>query len=143
MWRLISAATAGGVFGAGLLISGMVDSQKVQAWLDVFGAWDPTLAFVLGGAVLPMIPVWRIAARHKTALLGDSIPAPKAPRFERSFILGSILFGMGWALVGLCPGPALAVLSFGGTEALVFLFAMLAAMIAAPAITRQIERTTR
>ena len=143
MWRWISAATAGGVFGAGLLISGMVDSQKVQAWLDVFGAWDPTLAFVLGGAVLPMIPVWRIAARRKTALLGDTIPAPKAPRFERSFILGSILFGMGWALVGLCPGPALAVLSFGGTEALVFLFAMLAAMIAEPAVTRQIERTTR
>ncbi|OHC44563.1 MAG: hypothetical protein A2092_08825, partial [Rhodobacteraceae bacterium GWE1_64_9] len=113
MLRLVMAALAGGLFGAGLLVSGMVDTTKVQGWLDVFGDWDPTLAFVMGGAILPMAVAWRIAARRKVALLGTPIPPRPEPKLDHSLILGSVLFGAGWGLVGLCPGPALASLTFG------------------------------
>ena len=108
--RAVFAALAGGVFGAGLLISGMVDTLKVQGFLDVSGAWDPTLAFVMGGAFPPT----------PTQNLGTDL------------IAGSVMFGMGWALVGLCPGPALASLAFGGWGGVVFLCAMSAGMLATP-----------
>ncbi|MEO6298547.1 MAG: DUF6691 family protein [Paracoccaceae bacterium] len=114
MQRTFFALVAGGIFGAGLLISGMVDTLKVQGFLDVFGAWNPTLAFVLIGAILPTAIAWRIAARRKTSILGLPMPEPMRTGVERNLIAGSILFGMGWALVGLCPGPALASISFGG-----------------------------
>ncbi len=132
MLRLLTSLVAGGLFGAGLLISGMTDTLKVQGWLDVFGHWDPTLAFVLGGAILPMTIAWRIAARRKTTYLGLALPAPPSHDLSRDLIAGSVLFGMGWALVGLCPGPALASLSYGGSGGLVFLIAMAAGMLVAP-----------
>lgn len=140
MLRLIMAALAGGLFGAGLLVSGMVDTTKVQGWLDVFGDWDPTLAFVMGGAILPMAVAWRIAARRKVALLGTPIPPRPEPKLDHSLILGSVLFGAGWGLVGLCPGPALASLTFGGWGGLLFLIAMAAGMVATPLVRRQIAR---
>lgn len=140
MLRLIMAALAGGLFGAGLLVSGMVDTTKVQGWLDVFGDWDPTLAFVMGGAILPMAVAWRIAARRKVALLGTPIPPRPEPKLDHSLILGSVLFGVGWGLVGLCPGPALASLTFGGWGGLLFLIAMAAGMVATPLVRRQIAR---
>lgn len=140
MLRLVMAALAGGLFGAGLLVSGMVDTTKVQGWLDVFGDWDPTLAFVMGGAILPMALAWRIAARRKVALLGTPIPPRPDPRLDHSLILGSVLFGAGWGLVGLCPGPALASLTFGGWGGLLFLIAMAAGMVATPLVRRQIAR---
>lgn len=134
MRRLGFALLAGGLFGAGLRVSGMTDTQKVQNWLDVFGDWDPTLAFVMGGAILPMALAWRVAAHRQRSFLGTTLPAPPRREIDRGLILGSILFGMGWALAGLCPGPALASLSFGGTGGLVFLLAMLAGMVAAPSL---------
>lgn len=140
MLRLVMAALAGGLFGAGLLVSGMVDTTKVQGWLDVFGDWDPTLAFVMGGAILPMAVAWRIAARRKVALLGTPIPPRPEPKLDHSLILGSVLFGTGWGLVGLCPGPALASLTFGGWGGLLFLIAMAAGMVATPLVRRQIAR---
>ncbi|HBD92293.1 MAG TPA: hypothetical protein DC061_17880 [Gemmobacter sp.] len=140
MLRLVMAALAGGLFGAGLLVSGMVDTTKVQGWLDVFGDWDPTLAFVMGGAILPMAVAWRIAARRKVALLGTPIPPRPEPKLDHSLILGSVLFGAGWGLVGLCPGPALASLTFGGWGGLLFLIAMAAGMVATPLVRRQIAR---
>lgn len=140
MLRLVMAALSGGLFGAGLLVSGMVDTTKVQGWLDVFGDWDPTLAFVMGGAILPMAIAWRVAARRRVALLGTPIPPRPEPKLDHNLILGSLLFGAGWGLVGLCPGPALASLSFGGWGGLLFLLAMAAGMVAAPLVRRQIAR---
>lgn len=140
MLRLVIAALSGGLFGAGLLVSGMVDTTKVQGWLDVFGDWDPTLAFVMGGAILPMAIAWRVAARRRVALLGTPIPPRPEPKLDHNLILGSVLFGAGWGLVGLCPGPALASLTFGGWGGLLFLLAMAAGMVAAPLVRRQIAR---
>lgn len=141
--RGLFAALAGGIFGAGLLVSGMTDTTKVQGWLDVFGAWDPTLAFVLGGAILPMTVAWRVAARQKISTLGTPMPAPPRQNLDRDLIFGSVLFGAGWALAGLCPGPAIASLSFGGWGGVVFLSAMLAGMLATPALRRSLEQTPR
>ena len=127
--RLLTAFLSGGLFGTGLVVSGMTDTTKVQGWLDIFGAWDPTLAFVLGGAILPMLIAWRLAARRSSAVLGTPIPPRHAPILDRRLIAGSALFGFGWALAGLCPGPALASLSYGGVQGVVFLLAMIAGML--------------
>ncbi len=127
------------MFGIGLLISGMTDTTKVRGWLDLFGDWDPTLAFVMGGAIVPMFIAWRIAERRTMAVLGTPIPAPSDAQIERRLILGSVLFGAGWGLSGLCPGPSIASLSFGGTGGLVFVAAMLLGMGAAPRITRALN----
>lgn len=140
MRRALFAALAGGLFGAGLLLSGMTDTTKVQGWLDVFGDWDATLAFVMGGAILPMALAWRIAARRAAPLLGGAFPPRAEPRLDHGLILGSVMFGMGWGLAGLCPGPALAVAGFGGRGAGLFLLAMAAGMVAAPAIRRRPDR---
>lgn len=142
MRRLIAAFLAGGLFGAGLLVSGMTDTTKVQGWLDLFGDWDPTLAFVLGGAVLPMAVAWRIAKRRAHSLLGTPLPGRPAPAIGADLVAGSLVFGAGWGLAGLCPGPALASLSFGGPGGLVFLVAMMAGMLAAPYLRPRIDRKT-
>lgn len=130
--RAAFAALAGGLFGAGLLVSGMTDTVKVQGFLDLFGAWDPTLAFVMGGAILPMAVAWQLAARCGGPVLGGGFPASPDPRLGTDLIAGSVMFGMGWALVGLCPGPAIASISYGGWGGVVFLCAMSAAMLATP-----------
>ncbi len=126
--RLVISMAAGLLFGLGLTVSGMTDTAKVQGWLDLFGNWDPTLAFVLGGAILPMLLAWRIADRRETAVLGTPIPARSEPVIDRKLLAGSALFGFGWALVGLCPGPAMAVLGYGGTGAIIFFAAMATGM---------------
>jgi len=140
MQRAFFSFLAGALFGAGLLVSGMVDTTKVQGWLDVFGDWDPTLAFVMGGAIIPMAVAWRVAKRRETAVLGTTIPFRTEMRVDRDLVLGSLLFGAGWGLAGLCPGPALASLGFGGSGGLIFLLAMMAGMFATPAIRTRIER---
>ncbi|WP_370654126.1 DUF6691 family protein [Pseudotabrizicola sp.] len=134
--RAVFSALSGALFGAGLLVSGMVDTVKVQGWLDVFGAWDPTLAFVMGGAILPMAIAWIVAERRKTSVLGTPIPAKPNQKLDTNLILGSAMFGAGWGLVGLCPGPALAASFLNGVSGLVFLVAMVAAMVATPALRR-------
>ena len=139
MKRELYALLAGGLFGAGLFISGMTETDKVQGWLDIFGNWDPTLAFVMGGAIIPMFFAWRYAESRKP-VLGGSFPAKPAPRLGRNLILGSTLFGMGWGLSGLCPGPSVASLSYGGAGGLVFMAAMLVGMGAAPTIGARIDR---
>ncbi|NRB05762.1 MAG: hypothetical protein HRU30_21165 [Rhodobacteraceae bacterium] len=127
---------AGALFGAGLHISGMTDTTKVRGFLDLFGAWDPTLIFVMGGAILPMLAAWRLTTRQTAPFTGGTFPKPSDPEIDRKLILGSVLFGLGWGLVGLCPGPALASISYGGWQGGVFLLAMIAGMIASPRISR-------
>ena len=137
--RLFIALLAGSLFGAGLLISGMTNTTKVQGWLDAFGNWDPTLAFVMGGAIMPMLVAWRMTTGRK-ALTGGDFPPPAKPEVDSRLIVGSVLFGMGWGLVGLCPGPATASLSYGGLGGLVFLAAMAAGMFMAPTPGAQLGR---
>jgi len=137
--RNLYAFGAGGLFGIGLLVSGMTDTRKVIGWLDIFGDWDPTLAFVLGGAVGVMFVAWRIAGTRAEPTLGGNFPAPPEPRLGRNLVIGSIIFGMGWGLAGLCPGPAMASLTWGGTAGIVFLVSMLAGMLAAPPIRARLD----
>lgn len=139
MARLVVGLLCGALFGAGLVLSGMTDTLKVQGWLDVFGDWDATLAFVLGGAIVPMAVAWRVAARRKASILGFALPEKPKAEVGPSLVIGSALFGMGWALAGLCPGPALASLSFGGWGGLVFLIAMAAGMLEAQAVRTRID----
>ena len=136
--RGLFAFLFGGLFGTGLLVSGMTDTRKVQGWLDVFGNWDPTLAFVMGGAILPMGIAWQLT-RGRSPALGGSFPPPPEPRLGRNLVIGSVLFGRGWGLAGLCPGPAIASLSYGGSEGFVFLAAMIAGMLAAPRVGARLE----
>ena len=129
--RNLAAFLVGGLFGAGLLISGMTDTTKVKGWLDFFGAWDPTLAFVMGGAIIPMAIAWRFTIGRKP-VLGGTFPEASEPKLERNLVIGSIMFGAGWGLAGLCPGPVIASLSFGGWGGLLFLLTMLVGMGLAP-----------
>lgn len=137
--RLIYAFIAGGLFGTGLFLSGMTDTSKVQGWLDIFGNWDPTLAFVMGGAIIPMAIAWLLVPGRKP-LAGGEFPAPPAPRLGRNLVLGSILFGAGWGLAGLCPGPSIASLSYGGVGHWVFVAAMIAGMAVAPGVRVTLDR---
>ncbi|WP_170473405.1 DUF6691 family protein [Ruegeria arenilitoris] len=137
--RGLFAFVAGSLFGTGLLISGMTNTRKVQGWLDIFGNWDPTLAFVMAGAIIPMLLAWRLT-RGRTPLVGGQFPAKPSMEIDRRLVVGSVLFGMGWALAGLCPGPAMASLSYGGINGVLFLIAMIAGMLAAPPLGRQLDR---
>lgn len=126
--RLIPPLVSGTLFGAGLTLSGMTDPARVRSFLDVFGKWDPTLAFVMGGAVLVMAVAWRIRARMAKPLFGEKFSLPDRGDFDPQLLAGSALFGIGWGIAGLCPGPAVASLALSPTAVLPFLAAMLAGM---------------
>lgn len=126
--RLLMAWVAGLVFGLGLIISGMTDPSKVIGFLDLAGRWDPSLAFVMGGAILIGLFAFRFARARTQAFLGDPLRLPTAREIDGRLVLGSLLFGAGWGLAGFCPGPALASLATGGGKPLVFTIAMLAGM---------------
>ena len=137
--RIIISLIAGALFGGGLFISGMSDTAKVQGWLDVFGNWDPTLAFVMGGAIIPMFIAWRLTPGRQP-LVGGTFPTPPKNEIDHRLVVGSVLFGMGWGLAGLCPGPAIASITYNGLGGVVFMIAMLAGMGAAPAVGRSLDR---
>jgi len=122
----------------GLHLSGMTDTAKVQGFLDIFGAWDPTLAFVMGGAIIPMALAWRMTA-GRTPVAGGTFPAKPDPTLDRKLITGAVLFGIGWGLAGLCPGPAIASVGYGGFGGLAFLLAMLIGMALAPRAQRKLD----
>jgi len=136
--RSLFAALSGALFGLGLMVSGMTDTTKVQGWLDIFGDWDPTLAFVLGGAILPMAIAWAVLSRRQTGLLGTPLPAPAGTAIDRPLAWGAVLFGAGWALVGLCPGPAIASLSWGGMPGVIFFIAMIGGMVIVGPLGRRV-----
>ncbi|MFL6656697.1 MAG: DUF6691 family protein [Massilia sp.] len=126
--QLITALLAGLLFGIGLIVSGMTDPAKVIGFLDLAGAWNPALAWVMAGALLVSALGFAIARRRKTALLGGQFHLPTAKLIDRRLLLGSLAFGAGWGLAGYCPGPALASVLTGGVKPLVFVAAMLAGM---------------
>jgi uncharacterized protein len=132
---------AGLVFGVGLLMSGMTDPAKVQGFLDLFGRWDPSLAFVMGGAIVVAIGAFTIARRRAAAgrksWSGEPIELPTAHAIDARLIGGGVLFGIGWGLAGFCPGPALVALSSGFGPALWFVPAMLAGMVLHDAVLRR------
>jgi uncharacterized membrane protein YedE/YeeE len=122
----LAALGSGGLFGLGLAISGMTDARRVLAFLDVFGSFDPTLGFVLGGALLTTTLLYRFVLRRGGPVWARSFKLPQAKHVDRRLLGGSALFGFGWGLAGYCPGPALASLGLGAVEALWFIPAMLA-----------------
>lgn len=122
------ALLSGVLFGAGLAVSGMSDPSRVRAFLDVTGRWDPTLGFVMAGALLPMIIAWRVAARLDRPLADNSFHVPATTRIDHRLVGGAVLFGVGWGIAGLCPGPAIADLAVRPVPAAVFVAAMLGGM---------------
>ena len=126
--NLVTAFLAGLLFGGGLILSGMSNPAKVLAFLDVTGAWDPSLLFVMLGAILVAALAFRFARTRVRPLFGSQIRIPGAGRIDAPLVLGSITFGVGWGLVGYCPGPALTALAVGGRSTLLFVAAMVAGM---------------
>ena len=126
--RLFIALLSGLIFGVGLIAGGMTDPSKVQAFLDLFGHWDPSLGFVMGGAIAVGLFGFAAARRRRLAWSGDPIELPASRVIDRRLISGGVLFGVGWGLGGFCPGPALTALGAGFVPALWFVLAMLAGM---------------
>jgi uncharacterized membrane protein YedE/YeeE len=133
--RLIPPLVSGTLFGAGLTLSGMTDPARVRGFLDVFGAWDPTLIFVMGGAVLVMAVAWRIRNRMVAPIFAERFSLPDRKDLDGRLITGSILFGIGWGIAGLCPGPAVASLALSPLSVLPFVLAMLVGMAAQQVIS--------
>ena len=125
-----AAFFAGLVFGIGLLVSGMTDPGKVKGFLDVAGAWDPSLAFVMAGAIAVGFFAFALAKRRAQAFLGGAMRLPQRRDIDGRLVGGSIVFGIGWGLAGFCPGPALVSLGSGEAKAAVFVVGMLAGMLA-------------
>jgi len=132
----LTALLSGLVFGTGLIVSGLVNPAKVLGFLDVAGNWDPTLALVMAGAIAIGGITFAIADKRSTTLLGTPMLLPTARNLEPRLMLGSVMFGVGWGLVGFCPGPALVALGAGYGKAVVFVAAMLAGMLVFELIER-------
>jgi len=129
MSRNMTAFFVGLVFGLGLCISGMTQPAKVLGFLDFAGHWDPSLAFVMGGAVAIGAFAFALAKRRPLSWLGTAIDLPANRRIDARLVVGSVTFGVGWGLAGICPGPAIAVLGFGNFQGAVFVAAMLLGML--------------
>jgi len=131
MAQMLVAAIAGIVFGLGLGVSQMVDPAKVLAFLDLAGDWDPSLAFVMGGAVAVSLVAFRYSLRRRAPLLARSFALPEVSGIDARLLAGAALFGAGWGLVGFCPGPAIASFAFDQVESVLFVAAMAAGMAVA------------
>lgn len=126
------------LFGAGLAISGMVLPEKVIGFLDVAGSWDPSLAFVMVGAILVHMPFVRWAQRRKMSLWGDALQLPKRKDIDKRLVIGALLFGLGWGISGVCPGPGIVDLVTLAPGIIAFVAAMLAGMLLQHAVDRRI-----
>ncbi|WP_298232221.1 DUF6691 family protein [uncultured Azohydromonas sp.] len=124
----IAALLAGLVFGLGLIASGLADPAKVLAFLDLAGAWDPSLGVVMAGAIGVGSVAFALAKRRPRSVLGQEMKLPTARHIDRRLVGGSLLFGVGWGIAGFCPGPGLVMLGMGEAKALAFVLAMLAGM---------------
>jgi len=128
MPRVVAALIAGLLFGLGLTVSGMINPAKVLGFLDFAGHWDPSLAFVMATAIFGAAAGFALARRRPTPLCAPAFSGPTKSRVDARLVSGAVLFGIGWGLVGYCPGPALASLGFGNWRTLLFIVAMLAGM---------------
>lgn len=126
--RFIIPALSGTVFGAGLALGGMTDPARVRGFLDLFGDWDPTLAFVMGGALIVMAIAWVIQPKLAHPVFAEKFALPGTQDLTPSLIGGSALFGIGWAIAGLCPGPGFAALAIEPVSAAIFVVSLLAGM---------------
>lgn len=133
---VISALLSGLVFGIGLIVAGMANPAKVLAFLDLAGQWDPSLVLVMGGAIAVGACAFLVAGKRARSFLGAPMQIPTLRQIDRRCFLGSLAFGLGWGLAGICPGPALVLLGRGEAKGAVFVAAMLAGM----AVYEQIER---
>jgi uncharacterized membrane protein YedE/YeeE len=125
---ILASLLAGLVFGLGLIVSAMVDPAKILGFLDLAGRWDPSLAFVMVGAVGVGLVAFAVARRRTISLLGAQMKVPSAHQIDQRLVIGSLTFGVGWGIAGFCPGPALVALGMGQFKALVFVIFMLAGM---------------
>lgn len=130
MPRMFVALFAGTLFGLGLAVSGMINPAKIISFLDVAGNWDPTLAFVMGGALLVTIPAFRLILKRPRPVLADGFALPTRSSLDARLLGGAALFGIGWGLAGFCPGPAVAALVTGLTPVFAFVAAMITGMAA-------------
>lgn len=128
MLAAMTSLLAGLVFGLGLIVSGMANPAKVLGFLDLAGAWDPSLAFVMLGAIAVGMVAFFVARKHTVSFIGAEMKLPTARHIDRPLLLGSTLFGIGWGVAGFCPGPVLVALGMGEIKALVFGVAMLVGM---------------
>ena len=124
----LAAFLAGLVFGLGLLLSGMADPAKVLGFLDLGGAWDPSLALVMAGAIAVGLLGFTLARRRKRSVLGEPMQLPSHRQIDRRLLLGAATFGIGWGLAGICPGPGLVLVALGQAKGAIFMLAMLAGM---------------
>ncbi|MUJ38942.1 YeeE/YedE family protein [Aliivibrio fischeri] len=125
MFRVI-ALISGGLFGIGMTLSGMADPGKVIGFLDILGAWDPSLMFVMGGALLVFMPAYFLFIKQKTKPINaEEFCLSTNKRIDNKLISGAAIFGLGWGLAGICPGPVVSSIALGNTDVFVFLFAMM------------------
>lgn len=124
--KLVTALVSGFVFGLGLLVSGMNDPAKVRAFLDVFGDWGPELIAVMGGAVVVFMLAFRVSGSMKTPLFARDFHLPSLKEIDLRLIVGAVMFGIGWGMVGLCPGPALVDILSANESILIFVMALVA-----------------
>jgi uncharacterized membrane protein YedE/YeeE len=127
-FNFFSQYLIGVLFGLGLIISGMSNPQKILNFLDLAGNWDPSLIFVMGGAILVGLGGFYIVSKRTEAFFGGALHIPKRRDISRPLAIGSLIFGAGWGIAGFCPGPAIVALGAGPLKALVFILAMLAGM---------------
>jgi uncharacterized membrane protein YedE/YeeE len=125
----IAEFVVGLLFGLGLMLSGMTDPGKVIGFLDLFGTWDPSLALVMGGAIMVGFFAFTMAKKRTSSFLGGALRLPTNTDMDKKLVIGSLLFGAGWGLAGFCPGPALVSMADGQPKALVFVMAMLVGML--------------
>ena len=125
----LAALVAGLIFGLGLIVSGMANPAKVLGFLDLFGAWDPSLALVMAGAIGVGIVGFALAKGRSKSLLGEAMRLPTARHIDKRLVFGGMAFGAGWGLAGFCPGPALVAVGAGNGQALIFTAAMLVGMV--------------
>ncbi|NPD70081.1 YeeE/YedE family protein [Lichenicola cladoniae] len=128
MRNVLIALLSGTLFGAGLAVSGMVDPARIRGFLDVFGHWDPTLAFVMGGAVGVMAVAWMLESKMQKPIYAEAFVLPSTRLVDFRLIAGAAIFGIGWGLSGLCPGPAIADFAIKPRSALIFVAPMLLGM---------------
>ena len=124
----LAALLAGLLFGFGLLLSGMANPEKVLGFLDIAGAWDPSLALVMAGAIGVGVLAFALAGKQERSLLGADMKLPQARHIDKRLVVGGLMFGAGWGIAGFCPGPALVALGAGEGKAFIFVAAMIAGM---------------